>query len=193
MRTASGSSVGTGSVGADRQPPSNATATMYHHARAIMPLEIGKQSPEFTAPDQDGQPLALGDYAGKWVVLYFYPKDHTSGCTRQACEFRDAMERLARHDAVVIGVSPDSVRSHRSFADKHNLPFRLIADTDHRIAESYQVWKQKKLYGRTYYGIERTTYIIAPDGRIAAVFEKVRPDGHADEVLRKLNELRAAG
>jgi len=165
---------------------------MYHHVERGMPLAVGQTAPEFTALDQDGNAVRLRDYAGRWVVLYFYPRDNSSGCTRQACEFRDAMALLEQQDAVVLGVSPDSVASHQRFARKHSLPFRLLADTDHRIAEAYQVWVKKTLYGRTGYGIERTTYIIAPDGRIAAVFAKVRPDGHAQQVSTRLHELRAA-
>jgi len=155
-----------------------------------MPVSVGDVAPEFTALDQYEQPLSLRDYRGKWVVLYFYPKDNTSGCTRQACAFRDATQSIADAGAVVIGVSPDSVRSHRSFTEKHNLPFRLVADTDHQIAEQYGVWKEKKLYGRAYYGNERTTFIIAPDGRIAAIFPKVKVDGHVEEVLETLRTLR---
>jgi len=155
-----------------------------------MPVSVGDVAPEFTALDQYEQPLSLRDYRGKWVVLYFYPKDNTSGCTRQACAFRDATQSIADAGAVVIGVSPDSVRSHRSFTEKHNLPFRLVADTDHQIAEQYGVWKEKKLYGRTYYGNERTTFIIAPDGQIAAIFPKVKVDGHVEEVLETLRTLR---
>lgn len=186
-----GSSVGTGSLGIVRQLVSEHTITSINIWKPNMPLSVGDRAPEFTALEQDGRPISPGEYRGKWVVLYFYPKDHTSGCTRQACGFRDAMEVLSRHDAIVIGVSPDSVQSHRRFADKHGLPFRLVADTDHRIAEDYDVWKEKTLYGRTYYGIVRTTYIIAPDGHIAAVFENVRPDGHASEVLERLKQLRS--
>ncbi len=157
-----------------------------------MPRSVGETAPEFTALDQDGRSVSLSQYRGSWVVLYFYPKDHTSGCTQEACQFRDAIEELGAANAVVIGVSPDSVASHRRFADKHALPFRLVADTDHRIASDYGVWTEKKLYGRTYHGIERTTYIIAPDGRIAAVFRKVRPAGHAREVLEQLHHLQSA-
>ncbi|MDW8272315.1 MAG: thioredoxin-dependent thiol peroxidase [Bacteroidota bacterium] len=156
-----------------------------------MALRVGQSAPEFTALDQEGNTISLADYRGKWVVLYFYPRDNTSGCTREACEFRDALEQISAHGAVVIGVSPDSVRSHQNFAQKHQLPFRLLADEHHRIAEAYEVWKEKKLYGKTYYGVERTTYIIAPDGTIAAVFSKVRPDGHALQVVQTLAQLRS--
>jgi peroxiredoxin Q/BCP len=147
-------------------------------------------APEFTAFDQDGRAISLADYRGKWVVLYFYPKDNTSGCTREACAFRDAMEEVTSVGAVVIGVSPDSVRSHRNFADKYNLPFRLVADEDHQIAQAYGVWKEKTLYGRTSWGIERTTFIIAPDGRIAAIFPKVKVDGHVEQVLETLRAFQ---
>lgn len=155
-----------------------------------MALTVGQTAPEFTAFDQDGRTISLADYRGTWVVLYFYPKDNTSGCTREACAFRDAIEELTSAGAVVIGVSPDSVRSHRTFADKHSLPFRLVADTDHQIAEQYGVWKEKKLYGRTYWGIERTTFIIDPDGRISAIFPNVKVDGHVEDVITTLRSLQ---
>ncbi len=155
-----------------------------------MALSVGQTAPEFTALDQDGRTISLADYRGKWVVLYFYPKDNTSGCTREACDFRDAMEEVTSAGAVVIGVSPDSIRSHRNFADKYNLPFRLVADVDHQIAQAYGVWKEKTLYGRTSWGIERTTFIIAPDGRIAAIFPKVKVDGHVEQVLETLRALQ---
>ncbi|RMF33746.1 MAG: thioredoxin-dependent thiol peroxidase [Chlorobiota bacterium] len=155
-----------------------------------MVLTVGQMAPEFTAFDQDGRAISLADYRGKWVVLYFYPKDNTSGCTREACAFRDAMEEVTSVGAVVIGVSPDSVRSHRNFADKYNLPFRLVADEDHQIAQAYGVWKEKTLYGRTSWGIERTTFIIAPDGRIAAIFPKVKVDGHVEQVLETLRAFQ---
>lgn len=155
-----------------------------------MALTVGQTAPEFTALDQDRRTISLADYRGTWVVLYFYPKDNTSGCTREACAFRDAIEELTSAGAVVIGVSPDSVRSHRTFADKHSLPFRLVADTDHQIAEQYGVWKEKKLYGRTYWGIERTTFIIDPDGRISAIFPNVKVDGHVEDVITTLRSLQ---
>lgn len=183
------SSVEAGSVDVCLHPPRSTQSPIHHKWQYRMALSIGDKAPEFTAVDQDGQPISLADYRGKWVVLYFYSKDHTSGCTRQACAFRDTLEQFAEYKAVVIGVSPDSVTSHCSFATKYQLPFRLVADTDHRIAERYGVWKEKKLYGRTRMGIERTTFIIAPDGRIAAIFPKVRVDGHIERVLERLNSL----
>jgi thioredoxin-dependent peroxiredoxin len=125
----------------------------------------------------------LGENKGKTVVLYFYPKDDTPGCTTEACELRDAHERIARKDAVVLGVSPDSSKSHDKFTAKFNLPFTLVPDEDHKICEAYGVWKEKSMYGRKYMGVERTTFIIGADGVIKKIFRKVKPAGHAEEVL----------
>jgi peroxiredoxin Q/BCP len=120
---------------------------------------------------------------GKTVVLYFYPKDDTPGCTTEACELRDAHKRIAAKDAIVLGVSPDSAKSHERFATKFNLPFSLVPDEDHKICETYGVWKEKSMYGRKYMGVERTTFVIAPGGVIKKIFRKVNPAGHAEEVL----------
>ncbi len=120
---------------------------------------------------------------GKTIVLYFYPRDNTSGCTTEACEFRDAQTKFARKDTVVLGVSPDSAKSHKKFATKFSLPFMLVPDEDHKICEAYDVWKEKSMYGRKYMGVERSTFIIGPDGRIRKIFRKVKPAGHAEEVL----------
>ena len=122
-------------------------------------------------------------HKGKTVVLYFYPKDDTPGCTTEACELRDAHKQIAAKDAVVLGVSPDSVKSHEKFTTKFNLPFVLVPDEDRKLAEAYGVWKEKSMYGRKYMGIERSTFIIGPDGRIRKIFRKVKPAGHAAEVL----------
>jgi peroxiredoxin Q/BCP len=119
----------------------------------------------------------------KTVVLYFYPKDDTPGCTTEACELRDAHQRIEAKDAVVLGVSPNSAKSHEKFATKFNLPFTLVPDEDHKICEAYGVWKEKSMYGRKYMGVERTTFIIAPKGTITKIFRKVKPAGHAEEVL----------
>jgi peroxiredoxin Q/BCP len=129
---------------------------------------------------------ALTAAKGKTVVLYFYPKDNTPGCTVEACEFRDAHAQLTGKNAVVLGVSPDSATSHEKFTTKFGLPFTLVPDEDHKIAEAYGVWKEKSMYGRKYMGIERTTFIISPDGKIKTIFEKVKPAGHASEVLAAL-------
>ncbi|HEU4763768.1 MAG TPA: thioredoxin-dependent thiol peroxidase [Gemmatimonadales bacterium] len=154
-------------------------------------LTPGRKAPAFTLPADDGATVSLRDFAGRPVVLYFYPKDDTSGCTVEACEFRDAWARVKRAGAVVLGVSPDPVASHGKFKAKYKLPFPLLADTDHAVAEAYGVWGEKSMYGRKYFGILRTTYLIDGDGRVARVFEKVKPKGHAAEVLEALGALRS--
>ena len=144
------------------------------------------QAPDFPLPADDGGEVTLSALRGRWVVLYFYPKDDTSGCTTQACGFRDSFPRFGDLDAVILGVSPDGVKSHQKFRAKHDLPFTLLADTEHAVAELYDVWKEKSMYGRKYMGIERTTFLIAPDGRIARIFAKVKPTGHAEEVAEAI-------
>jgi peroxiredoxin Q/BCP len=146
----------------------------------------GDVAPDITLQDQDGKDVRLSDFRGRKVVLYFYPKDDTSGCTTQACGLRDRIGEIEAHDAVVLGVSPDPVASHRKFADKYDLPFRLLADADHKVAETYGVWKEKSMYGRKYMGVERTTFLIDEEGRIDEVLEKVKPAGHVDDVLSRL-------
>jgi peroxiredoxin Q/BCP len=143
---------------------------------------VGDPAPAFTLPADDGSTVSLTDLTGRTVVLYWYPKDDTSGCTIEACEFRDLFPRFAGGDAVILGASPDSVESHVKFKKKYNLPFTLLADEDHAVAERYGVWVEKSMYGRKYWGVERTTFIIGPDGRVAHVFEKVKAAGHAAEV-----------
>lgn len=149
-------------------------------------IDAGSKAPAFTLPTDDGSSVSLTDFAGKKVVLYFYPKDDTSGCTAQACEFRDSWRAVQKAGAVVLGVSPDGVASHQKFRDKYDLPFPLLADEDHAVAERYGVWGEKSMYGRKYFGVLRTTFIIDEEGRIARVFEKVTPKGHAAEVLAAL-------
>lgn len=146
-------------------------------------IEPNQPAPDFALPDQDGTVRRLSDYRGQRVILYFYPKDDTSGCTTQACELRDRGGEIDAANAVVLGVSPDPVDSHRRFADKYGLPFTLLADEDHAVAEAYGVWREKSMYGRTFWGNERTTFVIDEDGRIAHVLPKVKPAGHADRVL----------
>ncbi len=150
---------------------------------------LGKAAPAFTLDTDSGESLSLKDLKGQNVVLYFYPKDDTSGCTTQACEFRDQMPRFKNGSAVILGVSPDSVKSHQTFKTKYDLPFTLLADTEHAIAEKYGVWKEKSMYGRKYMGIERTTFLIDATGKLRRIFEKVKPAGHADEVAAALAEL----
>jgi peroxiredoxin Q/BCP len=147
---------------------------------------VGELAPDFTLPTDDGGELTLSALRGRSVVLYFYPKDDTSGCTVESCEFRDHFPRFADADAVVLGVSPDGVRSHGKFKAKYALPFTLLADVEHAVAERYGVWVEKSMYGRRYWGNERTTFVIAPDGRVAHVFRKVKPEGHAAEVAAAL-------
>lgn len=151
---------------------------------------LNAPAPDFTLDTDEGNPLTLSELRGRNVVLYFYPKDDTSGCTVQACEFRDNLPRFGELDAVILGVSPDSVESHQRFKRKFDLPFTLLADAGHEVAERYGVWQEKSMYGRKYMGVVRTTFLIDRDGRIAHVFEKVKPEGHADEVAKAIEELR---
>jgi len=148
-----------------------------------MMLAPGARAPAFSLPSDSGSPVSLKDFKGKTVVLYFYPKDDTSGCTTEACGFRDSWRAVQAAGAVVLGVSPDGPASHQKFRKKYELPFPLLADEDHAVAEAYGAWGEKSMYGRKYFGVLRTTYVIDPAGRIARVFEKVKPRGHAAEVL----------
>lgn len=150
-------------------------------------MKTGDIAPDFTLPDQDGNPVSLSDFAGKTVVLYFYPKDNTPGCTRQACAFAAEFAEFSRRGIIVIGISKDSVASHRKFADKHTLPFILLADTEHSVIEKYGVRKEKKLYGKVSFGTVRTTFIIDKEGKIAAIMPAVKPDTNAKEILQMLS------
>jgi peroxiredoxin Q/BCP len=154
-----------------------------------MPKE-GTVAPDFTLLDQDGNEHTLSNYQGRWVLIYFYPKDDTTGCTAQACAIRDADPDFAKLDAIVLGVSADSVQSHKKFADKYGLQFPLLADETKKVVNAYGVWGRKKFMGREYDGIFRTSFLIAPDGKIAKVYEKVKPAEHAAMVLKDLNALR---
>lgn len=151
----------------------------------------GTAAPDFTLDTDEGKPLSLSDLRGQAVVLFFYPKDDTPGCTVEACEFRDAFPRFTGVDAVILGISPDDVKSHEKFRRKFDLPFALLADTGHQVAEQYGVWKQKSMFGKKYMGVDRTTFVIGPDGRIARVFEKVKPAGHAEEVAAALADIES--
>lgn len=154
-----------------------------------MPLSPGTPAPDFVLPDETGTLRRLSDYRGRPVVLYFYPKDDTPGCTTEACEFRDDYSAYTDADVVILGVSPDSVASHSKFRQKYNLPFPLLSDEGHQVCELYGVWGKKKFMGREYEGVLRTTFLIDAQGRIARVFENVKPAGHSREVLEALERL----
>lgn len=149
-------------------------------------LSIGTKAPDFTLPDQNGEMRSLSDYKGQKVILYFYPKDMTSGCTKQACAFSELYPQFREKGAVVLGVSKDSVASHKRFEEKHGLPFTLLSDTEKTVIQAYDVWKEKKLYGKTSYGVVRTTYLIDEDGVIERAFDKVKA---ADNPAQMLGEL----
>lgn len=151
-------------------------------------LEKGSKAPEFTLPDKDGNLVSLKDFHGKKVVLYFYPKDNTPGCTRQACAFAGAFREFEELGTVVIGVSKDSVKSHQNFAAKYELPFILLSDPELAAIQAYDVWKEKKLYGKVSMGVVRSTYIIDESGMIEKTMEKVKPDTNAEEILKYLRE-----
>jgi peroxiredoxin Q/BCP len=150
-------------------------------------LNVGEKAPSFSLKDSLGKTVSLKDFTGKKVVLYFYPKDNTSGCTKEACDFRDSFPEFKKLNAVVLGVSADSEKSHKGFSEKYNLPFTLLADPDKEVINKYDVWKEKSLYGKKYMGIERTTYVIDENGRILKIFPKVKVDGHVDEVMKVIN------
>ncbi|MBL8955958.1 MAG: thioredoxin-dependent thiol peroxidase [Myxococcaceae bacterium] len=146
-------------------------------------ISEGAKAPAFSLKDQTGKTVKLADFAGKQVVLYFYPKDNTPGCTTEACDFRDQHSKLQKAGAVVLGVSPDSEKSHVKFIEKFELPFPLLVDDDHAVAEKYGAWGEKSLYGRKFMGIIRSTFLIGPDGKVKKVWPKVKVNGHVDQVL----------
>ena len=151
-------------------------------------LEMNQKAPDFTLPDKDGNPVSLSGFLGKKVVLYFYPKDNTPGCTRQACAFAATYEGFKAKNVAVIGISKDSTASHQKFAQKHNLPFILLSDPQLQAIEAYGVWQEKKLYGKTSMGVVRTTFIIDEEGRIEKIMPKVKPDTNATEIMAYLEE-----
>lgn len=155
-------------------------------------LREGERAPSFALEDQDGTVVRLEDFRGKWVVLYFYPKDDTPGCTTEACGFRDAYAELTAAGAIVLGVSGDDASSHRRFAAKHQLPFRLLVDSSHAVARLYGAFGTKRLYGREYEGVLRQTFLIDPEGRLAKIWRAVKPANHAAEVLAALGDRRAS-
>ena len=153
-------------------------------------LEVGDQAPSFELEDQDGTVHRLGDYRGRWLVVYFYPKDDTPGCTKEACSFRDAASDLSALDAVVLGVSADDAAAHQKFAQKYGLNFPLLVDPDRSMLEAYGAWTEKQMYGKRYMGVARITYVVDPEGGVARVWPKVKAEGHAEEVRAALAELQ---
>ncbi|ARI84024.1 MULTISPECIES: thioredoxin-dependent thiol peroxidase [Microcystis] len=155
-----------------------------------MTLEVGQKAPEFATPNQRGEISKLADFAGQWLVLYFYPKDNTPGCSTEAIDFTALSPQFQQLNAVIIGVSPDSEKSHCRFIEKHNLTIQLLSDTEHQLAEIYQVWGLKKFMGKEYMGIKRSTFLIDPQGNIAYIWSNVKVKAHAEAVLKKLEELQ---
>lgn len=149
-------------------------------------LEVGIKAPDFTLNDQNGNPHSLSDYRGKKVILYFYPKDQTAGCIKEACSFRDRMPQFTEKGAVILGISKDTSASHKNFEEKQQLPFTLLSDPDHQVLELYDVWVEKNMYGKKVKGTERSTYLIDENGIIAKAYQKVKPADHADNVLQDL-------
>ena len=152
-------------------------------------VKVGTKAPQFALQNEAGEKVSLKDFLGKKVVLYFYPKDDTPGCTREACSFTENLSVLKKAGAVVLGISKDSVESHKKFKSKYNLAFSLLSDLEREVIEKYGVWKEKNMYGKKTMGVERTTFLIDEEGRIAHIFPKVKVDGHTDEVLKKLQEI----
>jgi len=146
-------------------------------------MDVNDKAPEFTLPDQNGEPVSLKDLRGKTVVLYFYPRADTPGCTIEDCEFRDSYKKIQKTGVVLLGISPDTPKAQKKFEEKFDLPFTLLGDADKKVANAYGVMKEKNMYGRKVIGVARTTFVIGPDGKIKHVFNKVKPEGHADEVL----------
>ena len=153
-------------------------------------LEVGNKAPDFTIPNQDGKPINLEKLSGKWTVIYFYPRDDTPGCTIEANEFTELYSEFQDNDAVVIGVSPDNEAKHCKFIDKYDLKIELLADTEKTMLSDYGVWKEKSMYGKTYMGVVRTTYLINPDGNISEAWPNVKAKGHAEAVLNRLIDLK---
>jgi len=151
----------------------------------VIPSE-GEQAPRFTLPSHEGTPVSLHDFRGQKVILYFYPKDDTPGCTKEACQFQERFPRFEELGAVILGVSPDSVDSHRKFREKYDLEFTLLADEEHEVAEEYGIWKEKSMFGNKFWGVVRTTFLIDEDGRIERVWTRVKADGHAEEVAEAI-------
>ncbi len=155
-----------------------------------MKIILGQEAPEISLPDQNGEIRNLKDYLNKWVLIYFYPKDDTPGCKKEACSLRDNFQGFRKLDATIIGISKDSVKSHKKFEIKYSLPFILLADTEIKAIKDYDVWEEKKFMGIKYMGVNRTSFLIDPKGNVAKIYENVKPEDHADEVVKDLVSLR---
>jgi peroxiredoxin Q/BCP len=155
-----------------------------------MPVKVGDKAPEFSLLNQDAEKVSISDFKDQNIVLYFYPKNNTSGCTKEACNFRDEFPKFGKLEAVIIGVSPDSVESHKKFAEKHNLPFDLLGDEKKEVVQKYDVWKEKNMYGRKYMGVVRSTFIIDKNKKIRKIFSKVKVADHNKEVMEALKEIK---
>ncbi len=155
-----------------------------------MKLNLREKAPQFSLPDQNGKIHALKDYLGKWVLIYFYPKDDTPGCTTEACSVRDNLPHFAKQDMTILGVSTDSVESHKKFADKYGLPFTLLSDSEKKVVNQYDVWHEKSFMGKKYFGTARTSFLINPKGEIAKIYENVKPAEHVQQVLADLQQLQ---
>lgn len=153
-------------------------------------LKEGEKAPEFSLKDSQGKDVALSDFLGKKVILYFYPKDNTPGCTKEACDFRDNFPEFGKSNAIILGISADSEKSHQGFSSKYELPFILLSDPEKQVIQKYDVWKEKNMYGKKSMGIERTTYVIDEQGRIIKVFNKVKVEGHIDQILNLLDSKK---
>ena len=151
-------------------------------------LEVGKKAPQFILPDSDGNKISLKDYLGEKIVLYFYPKDNTSGCTQESCDFRDSISNFSKIKVTVLGVSKDSQSSHIKFRDQYALNFPLLSDVGLQVIQKYDVWKEKSMYGKKYMGVQRTTYLIDEKGKIEKIYNKVKVSGHIDQILKDLGE-----
>ena len=153
-------------------------------------VNINDKAPEFTLPDQNGKEISLKDFRGKYVVFYFYPRADTPGCTVEACEFRDSYRKIQNTGAVILGISPDQPKAQKKFEEKYRLPFTLLGDADKKVGNAFGVIQEKNMYGKKVMGVARTTFIIGPDGKIRHIFQKVKPEGHAEEVLAYLKEAQ---
>jgi peroxiredoxin Q/BCP len=153
-------------------------------------VNINDKAPEFTLPDQNGKEISLKDFRGKYVVLYFYPRADTPGCTVEACEFRDSYRKIQNNGAVILGISPDQPKAQKKFEEKYSLPFTLLGDADKKVGNAFGVIQEKNMYGKKVMGVARTTFIIGPDGKIKHIFQKVKPEGHAEEVLAYLKQAQ---